>query len=912
LNIASKKLIHHLSFIIYHLSFIIYHSSFIKPFIGHIIIMKTRYLIFFFSAMLLSLEAQQNDYIKGQFIVQLTAKNKLADLLKAFPMFESTQKTPEQLMPTMPVFRVFFDETLDEKALLAALKKDPSVFWAQFNHLLDDRATPNDTKYAQQWHHNNPGGGGAVADADIDTDDAWNITKGGVNTDGDTIVVAVIDNGTHLTHPDLQQNLWFNRQEIPDNSIDDDKNGYIDDYRGWNTAARNDNVDNGTHGVEVSGVIGAVGNNNRGVAGVNWAVKIMTLVYDGSESSIIGSYGYVMAQRKLYNDTKGKRGAFVVVTNSSFGSPNRFQNDSPIWCAMYDSLGAVGVLSVGATANNNVDVDQVGDLPSTCQSNYLVVVTSSDNKDVKATNAAFGPVNVDVTAPGVAIWTTSPNGDYTAQSGTSLACPIVAGIAALAYAAPCPDFTNFSKSNPSAAALLMKDWILKGVDVKPDLLDKVKTGGRVNAFQTVQKVTQYCGACVQPSQVRLTSTTNSVSASMMFLAAATNVEVRYKMVGAAMWTTLGTQTTPLSITGLQPCTNYEIELKTSCVGSTSTPLTLTFKTDGCCSYPENILIYSILNNQLNIKLSKVTAATGYRVCFKETAAGTCTIDKIVTDTAFIINNLKACQNYGVTIQSVCANNVLSKDTLLTFKTKGCGACYDSIYCRASGTTPTEWIDSFSIATFKNFTGQNGGYAKFDTTVATLLAGKSYPISIKPGFWSSSFSQGARVWIDLNQDGDFDDAGEQIIEFPRFTTTVTGTITIPVTAVKGTTRLRVGMRYVGFSGTPPTSCENFSGGEIEDYCVQLDNRISTDDILRKDDFAVFPNPFNQFLTVRAKDTLHFIQNIEILSLDGRVLVTKKIANKPTDLTLTELDPLSNGLYILKIQTPNGVWVSKIVK
>ena len=785
--------------------------------------MKKRLIIFLFSLKLITLHAQKNDHVKGQLLVQLTSAQEINNFLESFPFLQPKQNAFEQLAPTLPIFRVFFDENEAETALLAAIRKHPSVISAQYNHVLEERITPNDTRYASQWYHNNPGGGTAVLDADMDTDDAWNITKGGVTTDGDSIIVAVIDNGTNLTHPDLLQNLWFNRKEIPDNGIDDDRNGYVDDYRGWNAAFRNDNVENGTHGVEVEGVIGAVGNNNRGVVGVNWAVKIMTIVYDGSEASVIASYGYVIAQRKLYNLTKGQRGAFVVATNSSFGAPNKFPRDAPIWCAMYDSLGAVGVLSFGATANSNVDVDQVGDLPSTCQSDYLVIVTSTDNKDTKATDAAFGVVNVDVAAPGVAIWTTAGNGDYTSVRGTSLACPMVAGIAALAYSAPCSDFTNFAKTNPTGAASFLKEWILRGAESKPDLLDKIKTGARVNALNTVQKVMQFCGACPQPSKVRINAATTSATVSMSFMTADNTLQARYRLLGATNWTILSAQIPPLSINGLQACTDYELELKTTCVGINSSAFVVAFKTDGCCSYPENILISNVLSNQTSVNVSKVTAASGYRVCLREATTGTCMVDKIYSDTSFVVNNLTKCQNYTMSIQSVCVNGN-SKDTVLAFRTKGCGACYDSIYCRSSGSIASEWIDSFSIATFKSFSGKNGGYGKFDTVIATLQAGKSYPVSIKPGFSGSSFSEGARVWIDLNQDGDFDDAGEQVIEFPRFSSTVTGTVTIPTTAKNGVTRLRVGLKYVGASGAPPMPCENFTGGEVEDYCVLLEKIV----------------------------------------------------------------------------------------
>ncbi|MBL7815381.1 MAG: S8 family peptidase [Saprospiraceae bacterium] len=871
--------------------------------------MKTPFFIGLFIVSFVNLFAQKNDYVKGQILVHLVNTQDVTKLTADFAL----NQTPEQLAPSFAIFRLFVNENQDEKTLLYALRKHPSVLAAQFNHILEDRATPNDTRYAQQWHHNNPGGSPAVADADMDTDDAWNITKGGITTDGDSIVVAVIDNGTNLQHPDLQQNLWFNRREIPDNGIDDDQNGYIDDFRGWNAAVRNDVVDGGTHGVEVEGVIGAVGNNNRGVAGVNWSVKIMSVVYDGSEASVIASYAYVFAQRKLYNATQGKRGAFVVATNSSFGSPNRFPNDAPLWCAMYDSLGKVGILSFGATANNNVDVDQVGDLPSTCPSDYLVVVTATDNRDVKATDAAFGVTHVDVAAPGVGIWTTSPNGDYTAVRGTSLACPMVAGIAALAYAVPCSDFINFAKRNPTSAALFLKDWILRGAESKIDLMDKIKTGGRVNAFLTIQKVAQYCGACPQPANVKVSATTNSAQVSMVFMTTATTLEARYRSVGATIWTPIAATTAPLSISGLQACTFYELEIKVACTGVSSPPLVVTFRTDGCCSYPENVLISKVLENQITVQVSKVTASTGYRVCLKETTTGVCAVDKTFTDTTFIVNSLKKCQNYQVSVQTLCANNVQSKDTLLTVRTKGCGTCYDSIYCRSSGSTTSEWIDSFSVADFKFFSGKNGGYARFDTVSTTLLAGKTYPVSLKPNFSGSAFTQGARVWIDLNQDGDFDDAGEQIFEFPRFSATTTGTITIPTTAKTGIALMRVSMKYVGFSGIYPTACESFSGGEVEDFCIRLDNRIPTQDILRGQNFTIFPNPFSQFLTIR---NAHFdktvVKSIEVLSLEGRSLYVKQIENLFDELTLTDLPPLSMGVYFIKIQTEQGIWVSKIVR
>ncbi len=575
--------------------------------------MKKKVLLPLLCAFASLLFGQKTDHRAGQFIVHLKNDANITTLQKEHAFIQRV----EVLSADLNIWRVLFDAKSDEKILLNALKEAPSVKAAQFNHILELRAVPNDPIFTQQWHHKNLGASGGVVDADVDSDEAWDISKGGVTLDGDTIVIAVIDNGTTVNHLDLYPNHWFNRQEIPNNGIDDDQNGFIDDYLGWNAAARNDNVEGGVHGTEVEGVIGAVGNNGRGVSGMNWSVKMMSVFSDGDEASIVASYGYVFSQRRLYNRTRGRKGAFVVATNSSFGVSNKFQDDAPIWCAMYDSLGSVGVLNIGATANSNDNVDIVGDLPSTCQSNFLVIVTATDNKDKRSSDAAFGPINVDVAAPGDGIWTTASNGDYTAARGTSLACPVVTGIVGLAYAVQCSDFINLAKTQPANTALFIKNKILTTVDVKTDLQPKILTGGRVNAAATLRKIVEFCGTCPQPSRIQTTATTTNATVTMNLPSGQTRVSVRYRQLGTAVWIGMPQVSPPLSIDGLSPCTEYEVELSTSCSLQPSAVYAYIFKTDGCCSYPDNVLISNVLANSFNLKFSKVTAATGYQVCLKE-------------------------------------------------------------------------------------------------------------------------------------------------------------------------------------------------------------------------------------------------------------------------------------------------------
>ena len=857
---------------------------------------------------------QKLDHEAGQFILQLKQDADILSLQKSYPFIERTAI----LSADLNIFHLFFDVKNDEKTLLKTLRKNPSVIAAQVNHILELRRTvPNDPLFTQQWHHFNNGSTGGVNDADVDSDDAWDIARGGVTIDGDTIVVAVIDNGTTVNHPDLYPNHWFNRQEIPNNGIDDDQNGFIDDYLGWNASLNNDNVEGGNHGTEIEGVIGAVGNNTRGVSGMNWAVKMMSLVSTGTDASIVSSYGYAFSQRRLYNRTNGRKGAFVVATNSSFGTSNRFQDDAPIWCAMYDSLGSVGIVSVGATANTNDNVDQVGDLPSTCQSNFLIIVTSSDNQDRKTTAAGFGPINVDVAAPGENILTTISNGDYNATSGTSLACPIVSGMVGLAYSVPCSDFINLSKTQPANTALFIKNKILSTVDVKPSLQGKIATGGRVNAAATLRSIVNFCGTCPQPAKIRTLATTTGATISMILPTGETRISGRYRQRGTANWTTIGQVSPPLSMNGLLACTEYEVEISTTCSLQPSVPYTYFFKTDGCCSYPEQVTILNVIPTSLTVKVSKVTAATGYQICLKETpTAINCAVNQTFTDTIFTLSNLRICQNYTASIRATCPNGVLSADTVLTLKTKGCSACIDGNYCRSSGSTGSEWIDSFAIADFRLVTGRGLGYSRFDTIATTLKSGKTYTIGIKPGYPNSTaYNEGARVWIDYNQDGDFLDLGEQIVEIQQFTSAKNATFTVPTTNfTEGVTRLRVAMKYIGLSNPLPLPCDNFNGGEVEDYCIKIEKSSSVPIVINSNLVQVFPNPFNNDFTVRntSKDTNNKFLKLSLLNVNSQIIWQKKLDGLFDEVTISNLGPLSSGVYFLKIDTGNGIFAVKLIK
>lgn len=375
-------------------------------------------------------------------------------------------------------------------AVLRALQDDRRLKAAQFNHEVQPRETlPNDPSLGQQWHHAESG------DHDIDSDLAWDITTGGAASDGSRIVVAVLEGGgSNYNHVDLIDNHWVNDAEIPGNGVDDDLNGFVDDYNGWNSGTNTDAIAAGGHGTSVSGMIGAAGDNGNGGVGVNWDVEIMQVDMGNglSDATVIAAYNYPFEMRALYNESAGARGAFVVATNASWGIDLANPANYPVWCAYYDDLGGQGILNCGATANQQYNIDTQGDMPTGCSSPYMVAVTATDDNDVR-TFSGYGATTIDLGAPGDAVYLPSGSTGYGNTSGTSFASPCVAGAIALVYSAPCPDLMELALSNPQAAADLVRGYILDGTDEVPNLSGETVTGGRLNVHNALNLALANCG-----------------------------------------------------------------------------------------------------------------------------------------------------------------------------------------------------------------------------------------------------------------------------------------------------------------------------------------------------------------------------------------------------------------------------------
>ncbi len=441
-----------------------------------------------------------DDIVPGNLIVQMQYKKDINNVVSAMNEANPNAKVrvDKVLSETLNIWLLKFDvDGISEYKALTDVQVHPDVAVAQYDHAnIKPRVCPNDTNFGDMWAMFNDGTNGSGGTADISACDAWDVTTGGFTAQNDRIVVAVVDGGFDLNHEDM--NWWVNSGEVPNNNQDDDNNGYVDDVNGWDAVANDGDVMfNGQfddHGTHVAGTVGAIGDNNLGVTGVNQDVDVMPITgSSGQESVVVAAYGYVLKQREIYNQTNGAQGAFVVATNSSFGVDGADPNNYPIWCAFYDSLGAYGILSATATANNNVNVDVDGDVPTACPSDYMISVTNTNSQDQRAT-AGYGLTTIDLGAPGSDIMSTEPNDTYGRKTGTSMATPHIAGTIGLMWAAACDQMITDYKANPGALAMTMRNYLLNdGWDAAADLNGETVTGGRLNLHKAVLAVDQYAG-----------------------------------------------------------------------------------------------------------------------------------------------------------------------------------------------------------------------------------------------------------------------------------------------------------------------------------------------------------------------------------------------------------------------------------
>lgn len=344
----------------------------------------------------------------------------------------------------------------------------PEVEYAEANYQISlDNAvsglnpvSPKDPRFTEQWALANDGQQGGKQGADISATAAWAVTTG-----NDKVVVAVLDSGVDYTHEDLAANMWVRSASV--NKYEDSDMGTINDLHGYNALENNaDPMDENGHGTHCAGIIGAEGGNDLGIAGVNWQVQIMPLKFMnaggfGTTKDAVEAINYVIDRKRA--------GVNVRVISASWGSTQRSRALEDVIRKAYEE----GILFVAASGNASTDNDRSPHYPSSY--NNVVSVAALDRNDQLASFSNFGVKSVLIAAPGKDILSTWLGNDYEEHSGTSMATPVVAGVAALVVA-----------NEPRISVADLHKKLLASVDKLDSLKGKVASGGRINAAKAVE------------------------------------------------------------------------------------------------------------------------------------------------------------------------------------------------------------------------------------------------------------------------------------------------------------------------------------------------------------------------------------------------------------------------------------------
>lgn len=409
--------------------------------------------------------AKKIESVPGEYVVKL--KNRFATMSTVQLESALQAQVVEHLSPESRAVLVRRSAVEKSSAAIASLKQSALVEYAEPNYIYRINAgvrdLPNDPDLSKLWGMINTGqkSSGDMGDIlgkagiDIGAKQAWQIETGSKK-----VVVASIDTGVGAELADLKDNMWTNKAEAEGTKgVDDDGNGVVDDIHGFNAITDDGNmIDDHGHGSHTSGTIAAKGNDGYGIVGVAWEASIMGVKFLSAE----GGGSLADAVKAIDYTTKMK----VDMTSNSWGGGGYSE-------ALYEAIkraGDAGILFIAAAGNSSSDNDSDPEYPASYDLDNIISVAAIDNAGQMAYFSCYGKTTVDVAAPGVNVYSTTPFG-YESWSGTSMATPHVTGVAALLRAA-----------NPTMTASQIKERIIKTAVPMGNLRGKMVSNGLVNAY----------------------------------------------------------------------------------------------------------------------------------------------------------------------------------------------------------------------------------------------------------------------------------------------------------------------------------------------------------------------------------------------------------------------------------------------
>jgi GEVED domain/Pregnancy-associated plasma protein-A/Secretion system C-terminal sorting domain/Fibronectin type III domain len=327
---------------------------------------------------------------------------------------------------------------------------------------------------------------------------------------------------------------------------------------------------------------------------------------------------------------------------------------------------------------------------------------------------------------------------------------------------------------------------------------------------------------------------------------------------------------------------------------------------GTCAVPTALASSGVTTVSATLSWGAATGASSYVLQYKTAAATTWTTVSGVGTPTWTLTGLTAATTYNFQVATVCGTTTTAYSTAASFTTLAVGAV---TYCTSKGTSAAdEFINTVRFAktatpttyVINNTSGNNAGYGNFTGTAINVQRGTGYTLTVVPGWTATVYSEGYKVWVDWNRDGDFLDAGENVYTKATSTATpATGAFTIPTTAALGATRMRIQMKY---NSSTITSCETFSYGEVEDYTLNIAttaremNPGAAADAVVPMDVVVFPNPTTSELNLVINQFDGVAVNATLSSITGSVIDNFKVTASSSVINVADLPA---GMYFITI-------------
>jgi hypothetical protein len=419
------------------------------------------------------------------------------------------------------------------------------------------------------------------------------------------------------------------------------------------------------------------------------------------------------------------------------------------------------------------------------------------------------------------------------------------------------------------------------------------------------------GGCTTPTGLAISNITQTTATgSWNAVSGATSYSFEYKTNSGSTWTAISTTATSYNMTGLTGGTLYNTRVKAVCPsGSSAYSATVNFTTGSGsgCGTPTNLAASNITQSSATISWGAVSGATSYNFQYKLASGNTWTQVNVSTTTVNL-TGMNPGTSYSVRVQAVCGSSQGAFTSALTFTTL-------SGYCVSKGQIASyEWIKRVNLTNIDRTSGSDGGYYNGTSLIANVTKGATYPINYQCGTTGSSGTLYWRVWIDFNNNNSFDDAGEMVVSVASASTALlSSSFTVPAGAASANVRMRVALKYNGFS----TSCMTYTYGEVEDYTVSIKaagGLVNPNSEKEHIDYVnIHPNPFSNDLHLDFYANQD--QDVQLLVMDqlGRLIMSKSIkafsGNNSFAIDSGELIP---NTYLIQIKSKNDNFVRKLIK